>query len=120
MVPPIALSLAASIGWTQPLLVIGLVAVLEVVTANFAEPLLFGQSIGVFAIVAYSIMIAAALALPETKGRELTADRTELEDARCFSRVEVAAALAGDPDAPFLPPPKVAIARTLLEHWLAA
>ena len=32
-------------------------------------------------------------------GRELTVDTTELEDARWFSRAEVAAALAGDPDA---------------------
>ena len=52
-------------------------------------------------------------------GRDLTIDTTELEDARWFSRAEVAAALSGDPGAPFLPPPKVAIARTLLEHWLA-
>ena len=36
--------------------------------------LTLGQSIGVFAIIAYGIMIAAALALPETKGRELTAE----------------------------------------------
>ena len=53
-------------------------------------------------------------------GRDLTIDTTEIEDARWFSRAEVKAALAGDPNAPFLPPPKVAIARTLLEHWLAA
>jgi hypothetical protein len=36
--------------------------------------LTLGQSIGVFAIIAYGIMITAALALPETKGRELTAE----------------------------------------------
>jgi NAD+ diphosphatase len=52
-------------------------------------------------------------------GRELTVDTTELEDARWFSRGDVAAALSGDSEAPFVPPPKVAIARTLLEHWLA-
>ena len=52
-------------------------------------------------------------------GRDLTVDTTELDDARWFTRGEVAAALAGDRDAPFLPPPKTAIARTLLEHWLA-
>ena len=51
--------------------------------------------------------------------RQLTIDKTELDDARWFTREEVAAALAGHPDAPFLPPPKTAIARTLLEHWLA-
>lgn len=52
--------------------------------------------------------------------RELTIDLTELDDARWFSRSEVEAALAGDPDAPFLPPPKTAIARTLLERWVSA
>ena len=30
---------------------------------------------------------------------------------------EVEAALRGDPDAPFLAPPRFAIARTLLERW---
>ena len=50
----------------------------------------------------------------------LTIDFTELDDARWFTRGEVAAAVSGDPGAPFLPPPRYAIARTLLEHWLAA
>ena len=53
-------------------------------------------------------------------GHELTIDRTELDDARWFTREEIAAALKGDPDAAFQPPPRFAIARTLLEHWLAA
>jgi NAD+ diphosphatase len=53
-------------------------------------------------------------------GEELTIDRTELDDARWFTRAEVEAAIARDTDAPFLPPPRFAIARTLLEHWLAA
>ena len=53
-------------------------------------------------------------------GSELTIDRTELDDARWFTREEVALALAGDAAAPFLPPPKFAIAHTLLEHWLQA
>jgi NAD+ diphosphatase len=48
---------------------------------------------------------------------ELKIDTTELEDARWFSRAEIAAALDNAPDAPFKPPPKAAIARTLLEHW---
>jgi NAD+ diphosphatase len=50
----------------------------------------------------------------------LAVDHTELDDARWFTREEVVAALAGAPDAAFLPPPRFAIARTLLEHWLAA
>ena len=33
-----------------------------------------GQSIGVFSIIAYGLLIVAALLLPETKGRELTPD----------------------------------------------
>ena len=53
-------------------------------------------------------------------GHELTIDRTELDDARWFTRDEIAAALKGDPDATFQPPPRFAIARTLLDHWLAA
>ena len=50
----------------------------------------------------------------------LTIDRTEIDDARWFSRSEVGEALAGELAASFLPPPPYAIARTLLEHWLAA
>jgi NAD+ diphosphatase len=50
----------------------------------------------------------------------LTIDFTELDDARWFSRGEVAAALAGGENPAFLPPPRFAIARTLLEDWLAA
>ena len=49
----------------------------------------------------------------------LTIDHDELDDARWFTRAEVAAAVADDPAAPFLPPPRFAIARTLLDHWLA-
>jgi NAD+ diphosphatase len=50
----------------------------------------------------------------------LSIDTNELDDARWFTRREIAAAFAGQPDATFLPPPKAAIARTLLERWLAA
>lgn len=56
----------------------------------------------------------------EADSDALTIDTTELDDARWFTRDEVAAAIAGDPDAPFQAPPKAAIARTLLEHWLGA
>ena len=64
-----------------------------------------------------SLMIGCSAA---AESRDLTIDTTELEDARWFSREEIAAALAGAPDAAFQPPPKAAIARTLLERWLAA
>lgn len=64
-----------------------------------------------------SLMIGAhARAL----GDDLTVDSNELDDARWFDRDQVAAALAGEENAAFLPPPRFAIARTLLEHWLAA
>jgi NAD+ diphosphatase len=56
----------------------------------------------------------------QARSSDLTIDTAELEDARWFTREEVAAALR-DPEAgPFQPPPRFAIARTLLEHWLAA
>jgi NAD+ diphosphatase len=51
---------------------------------------------------------------------ELRVDRSELEDARWFTREEVAAAIADEAGGAFQPPPAHAIARTLLEHWLAA
>ena len=56
----------------------------------------------------------------EAEGAELKVDRTELDDARWFSREAVAAALEEAPEAPFVAPPRAAIARTLLERWLAA
>ncbi|MBC2668401.1 NAD(+) diphosphatase [Novosphingobium piscinae] len=51
--------------------------------------------------------------------RQLTIDATELEDARWFTRREVELALAGDPAAPLLVPPRRAIAHQLLVWWLA-
>ncbi|MDE2302752.1 MAG: NAD(+) diphosphatase [Sphingomonadales bacterium] len=53
------------------------------------------------------------------RGRELRIDAKELEDARWFTRAEVRAAMRGEPDAPFLPPPPHAIAWHLLDRWLA-
>ncbi len=61
-----------------------------------------------------SLMIGASA---EALGDALTIDTKELDDARWFTRAEVNAALAGAPDAAFLPPPPSAIARTLLDHW---
>jgi len=51
------------------------------------------------------------------KSDSLIIDRTELDDARWFSRAEIEAALSGEADAAFLPPPRFAIARTLIERW---
>ena len=48
----------------------------------------------------------------------LTIDREELDDARWFTRDDVTAALAGSREAAFIPPPRFAIARSLIEHWL--
>jgi NAD+ diphosphatase len=56
----------------------------------------------------------------EAEGAELTIDKTELDDARWFTRDEVRAAMEEAPDAPFKAPPRAAIARTLLERWLGA
>ena len=61
-----------------------------------------------------SLMIGASA---EALGDALTIDTNELDDARWFTRAQVAEALAGAPDAAFLPPPPSAIARTLLDHW---
>ncbi len=56
---PIGLSLATSSGWWwwQPLGVIGLVLVLELLSNNLMEPWLYGQSIGVSEV---ALLIAAA------------------------------------------------------------
>ena len=48
---------------------------------------------------------------------EVVLDTNELEDAIWVDRAGVKAALADDPDAPFLGPPHFAIAYTLLRHW---
>ena len=50
----------------------------------------------------------------------LTIEHDELEDARWFSRAEVAGALAGKPGTAFIAPPHFAIARTLIERWIKA
>jgi len=55
----------------------------------------------------------------EALSRAITMDATELEDCRWFSRAEVRAMLAGAHEQDLVPPAPVALARTLLEHWLA-
>ena len=63
-----------------------------------------------------TLMIGATA---EATGDALVIDRTELDDARWFSRAEVIAALVGQDGAAFLTPPRYAIARTLLDDWIS-
>ena len=51
------LSLALFPGWLQPILVLGLMAVLEMVTSNVMEPRLFGRSMGISEV---GLLVAAA------------------------------------------------------------
>ena len=60
-------------------------------------------------------LMIAALATADSD--ELTIDTNEIEHAMWVTRDEVRAALAGE-GAPFIAPPKYAIARTLLEVWV--
>jgi predicted PurR-regulated permease PerM len=43
---PIAVSLVTSEGWSQPFMVIGLFAALELISNNVMEPILYGHSVG--------------------------------------------------------------------------
>jgi NAD+ diphosphatase len=63
------------------------------------------------------LMIAC---VAQAESSEIVLDTNELEDAFWVDRAGVAAALAGDPDAPFGAPPAYAIANTLLRHWVEA
>ena len=59
--------------------------------------------------------------LGHAESLELAIDTTEIEDARWFTRAEVAEALAkGRESASFIPPPAQAIAYHLLQWWLEA
>ncbi|MGH6781021.1 MAG: NAD(+) diphosphatase [Sphingomonadaceae bacterium] len=62
-----------------------------------------------------SLMIAC---IADVDRAELTIDYTELDDAIWVSHGEVAASMAGEEGAPFLPPPHYAIAHTLFRRWL--
>jgi predicted PurR-regulated permease PerM len=55
--PPVLLSFAMFPGWTYPLLVVGLIFVLEMICGNVLEPWLFGRSMGVSEV---SLLVAAA------------------------------------------------------------
>jgi predicted PurR-regulated permease PerM len=54
---PIALSLAVFPGWVQPLMVVGLIVLLELSSNMVMEPLLYGQSAGVSAV---ALLVAIA------------------------------------------------------------
>jgi NAD+ diphosphatase len=62
-----------------------------------------------------SLMVAC---IGEALNDDIAIDVHELEDARWFTREEVARALARDPAASFGAPPPYAIAHTLLTAWL--
>ena len=61
------------------------------------------------------LMIAC---VAEADSDEVVLDRNELDDAMWVDRAQVRAALAGDPEAPFLAPPPFAIAHSLLSAWV--
>jgi predicted PurR-regulated permease PerM len=54
---PISLSVASSPGWTQPLLVIGLFVVCELLSNNLMEPYFYGPSVGVWEV---ALLVAVA------------------------------------------------------------
>ncbi|HEV2569699.1 NAD(+) diphosphatase [Sphingomonas sp.] len=62
-----------------------------------------------------SLMMAC---MAYTDDPELTIDTTELDDAFWVDHHGVAASMAGELGAPFLPPPPYAIAHTLFSWWL--
>jgi predicted PurR-regulated permease PerM/methylmalonyl-CoA mutase cobalamin-binding subunit len=47
---PILVSIAVTEGWTQPLLVMGMYLIYELVLNNVAEPMLYGSSVGVSSV----------------------------------------------------------------------
>ena len=53
---PIVLAMAFFPGWTQPLLVVGLILVLEFISNNVLEPRLYGSSVGVSS---FALIVAA-------------------------------------------------------------
>ncbi len=55
--PPVLLSLALFPGWLEPVLVVGLLFVVEMICGNVLEPWLFGRSMGVSEV---SLLVSAA------------------------------------------------------------
>ncbi|MGK2908618.1 MAG: NAD(+) diphosphatase [Sphingobium sp.] len=64
-----------------------------------------------------SLMIAC---VAKARSDVLTIDTTELEDAMWVDADGVRAAMAGEPDAPFIAPPEMAVAHHLFKFWLAS
>jgi predicted PurR-regulated permease PerM len=56
-IPPVLLSVVVSEGWVQPTLVVGWIVLVELVSNNIVEPLLYGQSLGVSEV---ALLVAAA------------------------------------------------------------
>jgi predicted PurR-regulated permease PerM/CheY-like chemotaxis protein len=54
---PLLLSAATSAGWTPPLLVLGVIVVLELFVGNVLEPILYGRSMGVSEV---ALLVTAA------------------------------------------------------------
>ncbi|MDB6065634.1 MAG: putative phytochrome sensor protein [Pedosphaera sp.] len=55
---PFAVAIAVDPGWTKPLLVVGLYSVVEIIVANFVEPLVYGSYTGVTPL---AILLAAVV-----------------------------------------------------------
>ena len=53
---PFAIALGLDVGWAKPLMVLGVFAVLEILTANLIEPWLYGRSAG---ITSFAVLLAA-------------------------------------------------------------
>ena len=56
-IPPVLISFVMSEGWTQPMLVVGWIVSIELVSNNVVEPKLYGHSIGVSEV---ALLVAAA------------------------------------------------------------
>ena len=46
-VMPIMVSIATSVGWTEPMLVVGWYVIVELISNNVVEPLIYGTSVGI-------------------------------------------------------------------------
>ena len=62
-----------------------------------------------------SLMLGCMAEVTDTK---LTLDDNEIDDARWITRQEATAALQGETGPDFMLPPPLAIAHTLIQHWL--